>query len=161
MDGHLPRVIEAISEGVSLTTIEHSAAADSLVVLRPRLSKRDKAEAIRRAFKFHGRPYDFNFDFLTDWEFVCTELIYKCYEPSDKMTGLSLPTTTMLGRRLTPANLITRQFDERFDSADRQFDLVIFLDGSERKGRAVEATVEDFRKSWRRPKWHIMLQERP
>ncbi len=157
-DGHMPRVIEAISEGVSLTTIEHSAAADLLVVLRPRLSKREKAEAILRAFHYRGRPYDFNFDFLTDRELVCTELIYKCYEPSEGMTGLTLPTTTILGRRVTPANLITRQFDETFDAADRPFDFVLFLDGKERQDRAVEAGVDAFRKSWRRPKWYILFR---
>lgn len=63
-DGQLPRVIEAISEGVSFTTIEHSLEADSVVILRPRLSKLEKAIAIKQAFHYSGRPYDFNFDFL-------------------------------------------------------------------------------------------------
>ena len=96
--------------GVSLTTIEYSAAADSLVVLRPRVSKRVKAAAIRRAFEYRGRPYDFDFDFLTDRELVCTELVYKCYEPVGGSGGLQLPTTTILGRRVMPANLIARGF---------------------------------------------------
>ncbi len=43
------QVIEAVSEGVSFTTLDHSAAADSLAILRPRASKRDKAIAIARA----------------------------------------------------------------------------------------------------------------
>jgi len=34
---------------------------------------------------------------------------------------------------------------------------VLFLDGEERKKRAVEAGVESFRTSWQRPKWHILL----
>lgn len=72
-EGHAVRVIEAMSEGVSLTTLEHSAACDSLAVLRPRLDWADKARAVTRAFHLVGRPYDFNFDFRTDAAVVCTK----------------------------------------------------------------------------------------
>ncbi len=71
-----------MSEGVIFTTLEHSADCDSLAALRPRLPRREKAQAILRAFHYAGRPYDFNFDFGTDAELVCTELIYKAYEPA-------------------------------------------------------------------------------
>jgi hypothetical protein len=49
-----------------------------------------------------------------------------------------------------------RQFDEQFGSAAQQTDLVLFLDGQERAGRAIEASMEEFRHSWRRPKWHLL-----
>lgn len=159
--GHHPRVLEAISEGVSFTTLEHSADADSVVVLRPRLSKQEKAIALMRAFHYSGRPYDFDFDFLTDATLVCTELVYKSYEASEGMTGLSFPLLTILGRKATPANEIARQFDENFGSDKQQFDFVLFLDGHERSKDAVEASVDEFRKSWRRPKWHIVVQDTP
>lgn len=158
--GHLPRVIEAISEGVSLTTLEHSAACDSLAVLRPRLSKPERALAILRAFHYHGRPYDFDFDFATDSELVCTELVFKTYEPAAGNQGLSLPLVEMLGRKLMPANQIIRQLDEQWDTPGRQFDFVAFLDGHERKG-AIERDVTALRSSWRRPKWHIVSQDLP
>ncbi len=159
--GHQPRVLEAISEGVSFTTLEHSADADSVVVLRPRLSKREKALALFRAFHYSGRPYDFNFDFLTDATLVCTELVYKSYEPGEDMRGLSFPLVSILGRKATPANEIARQFDANFGTEAQQFDFVLFLDGHERDENAVEADVETFRKSWRRPKWHIVVQDTP
>jgi hypothetical protein len=158
--GPRARVLEAISEGVSFTTLEHSAACDSLAVLRPRLSKREKAQALLRAFHFAGRPYDFNFDFATDAELVCTELVYKAYEPAADMRGLSLPLIEMLGRKVTPANEIVKQFDAQWGRPEQQFDLVLFLDGHERKGRAVEASLTEFRQSWRRPKWHVLAQGR-
>jgi len=156
---HVVRVIEAISEGVSLTTLEHSADCDSIAVLRPRLSKAEKAQAIVRAFHYTGRPYDFNFDFATDAELVCTELVYKSYEPANGFTGLKFPLTEMLGRKLLPANEIARQFDSQQGTPEQQFDLIIFLDGHERKRSAVEATVGDFRSSWQRPKWHVITQK--
>jgi hypothetical protein len=153
------RIIEAISEGVSLTTLEHSADCDSIAVLRPRLSKPEKAQAIVRAFHYTGRPYDFNFDFATDAELVCTELVYKSYEPANGFTGLKFPLTEMLGRKLLPANEMARQFDSQQGTAEQQFDLVIFLDGQERKRNAVEGTLTDFRSSWQRPKWHVITQK--
>ncbi len=158
-NGHRSRVIEAIGEGVSFTSLEHSAAADSLAALRPNLSKAAKARAIMRAFHYSGRPYDFNFDFRTDAELVCSELIYKAYEGEKNLKGLVLPMIDMLGRPLTPPNEIARLFDSEYSVEGEQFSLVLFLDGHERQGQAVEADIDAFRKSWQRPKWHILIQD--
>lgn len=158
---HQTRVIEAMSEGVSFTALEHCAGGDSVVVLRPLLPKPEKAEAILRAFHYAGRPYDFNFDFATDSELVCTELVFKSYEPAQGMQGLHLPLETMLGRKLLPANLIARQFDEQYGTPAAQFEFIQFLDGYERGGKAVESGVDEFRKSWQRPKWHVLVQDAP
>lgn len=157
--GHVVRVIEAISEGVSFTTLEHSADCDSLAVLRPKLPKAEKAQALLRAFHYAGRPYDFNFDFATDSELVCTELVYKAYEPAAGFRGVTFPLVEMLGRKVTPANEIAKQFDAQYAASEQQFDLVIFLDGQERQTKAVEAPLADFRKSWQRPKWHVLVQK--
>ena len=153
------RIIEAIGEGVSFHSLEHSAACDSMVVLRPRLSKAEKAQALLRSFAYAGRPYDFDFDFSTDAALVCTELVYKSYEPSAGRTGLKLQTVEMLGRQVTPANEFARQFDVEFDTPGQQFDMVFFLDGKEREKKAVEASVAEFRETWKRPKWHVFVQK--
>lgn len=158
-DQHPTRVIEAVSEGVVFTSLEHSADADSLAVLRPRLNKLDKAKAILQAFHFSGRPYDFNFDFLTDSELVCTELVYKAYEANGDKAGITLPVVEILGRLATPANAIVKQFDQHYDSPRQQFDLVLFLDGNEKAGVALESDLAAFRQSWKRPKWHIFIQD--
>jgi hypothetical protein len=158
--GHFPRVIEAMSEGVSLTTLEHCADADSVAVLRPRLPATERAWAVLRAFQYVGRPYDFDFDFATDAALVCTEVIYKAYEPSTGMRGLDLPLVDMLGRKVTPANEIARQFDAQSGTSEAQFEFVAFLDGHEPSGRAADASREEFRRSWRRPKWHVLAQEK-
>lgn len=158
IEGHPYRVLEAISEGVSWTTLEHSADADAVAVLRPRLSKKEKAEALLRAFGYQGRPYDFDFDFGTDASLVCTELVYKSYEPAKGYKGVRLPLTSTLGRWSTPANLIARMFDFEAGTKDQQLDFVLFLDGKEKEGKAVEADILEFRRSWLRPKWHIILQ---
>ncbi|MEK6551057.1 MAG: YiiX/YebB-like N1pC/P60 family cysteine hydrolase [Pseudomonadota bacterium] len=157
--GHAPRVIEAISEGVSFTTLEHSADADSVATLRPRIPRAEIALAILRSFRYSGRPYDFNFDFQTDATLVCTELIYKAYEPGQGYRGVRLQLEEMVGRTAIPANSIARQFHEEFGTPRQQLDMVLFLDGQEKRRLAVEADVGEFRKSWRRPKWHVVTQD--
>lgn len=157
--GHAPRVIEAISEGVSFTTLEHSADADSVVTLRPRVPRAEIALAILRSFRYSGRPYDFNFDFQTDATLVCTELIYKAYEPGQGYRGVRLQLEEMVGRTAIPANSIARQFHEEYGTPRQQLDMVLFLDGQEKRRHAVEADVGEFRKSWRRPKWHVVTQD--
>ncbi len=154
----IPRVVEAIAEGVSFTTLEHSASADSMVVIRPKLSHKSIVQAVIKAFHYSGRPYDFNFDFRTDSELVCSELIYKAYEGSADSVGLALPLTETLKRPLLAPNQIARLFDEEFDTAKQQFSFVVFLDGNEKKQKAFLADVDEFRRSWKRPKWHIWLQ---
>ena len=152
------RIIEAMSEGVVFTSFEHSTACDSLAVLRPRVTNPARGRAILRAFAMHGRPYDFDFDFLTDSAIVCTELVCKAYEP-DGTTGpreLCFPRVEMLGRQVTPANEMVRVFDQEFGLFERQTDLVAFFDGNLAECRAVPADAEAFRASWRRPKWQII-----
>ena len=158
-DGHRFRVLEAISEGVVFTTLEHSAEADTMVVLRPKRARKEKAIALYRAFHYVGRPYDFDFDFDTDASLVCTELICKAYEPNRESAGLIFPVDTMLGRKVIPANLIVQQFDETFGTANQQLEMVYFLDANERTGSSGLSTIEAFRKSWERPKWHVFLQD--
>jgi hypothetical protein len=154
--GHPRRVLEALSEGVVFTSLEHSAAADSLAVLRPRLGPVERAAALVRAFGFAGRPYDFDFDFRSDAALVCTELIYKAYEPASGLAGLRLPVPVVAGRPVLPANDVVRHFDETHGSERQVFDFVLFLDGQERTGTAVERPVGEFRRSWQRPKWRLL-----
>jgi hypothetical protein len=157
-DGELVRVIEAKGEGVIFTSLEYSAGADSVAAIRPRLLKIAKAQAIIRAFHYSGRPYDFNFDFLTDAELVCTELVYKAYESSNDIKGLHLPVATIVGREVTPANYFAKLFDEEFGTDNRQFDFVLFFDANERAQKAFGADIDAFRESWKRPKWHILVK---
>ncbi len=154
--GHAAVILESIAEGVTFTSLEKSAKADSLAVLRPRLSPLAKAVAIFHAFNYAGRPYDYNFDFRTDDALVCSELIYKAYEKNEYSHGLRLPVIQLAGRPVTPPNRIAQLFDETTKTQNCQFDFVLFLDGDEYGRKAVLADETAFRTSWKRPKWHIL-----
>ncbi len=117
--------------------------------------------AVLRAFHYSGRPYDFNFDFLTDSALVCSELIFKSYEASKSTKGLSFPLNEIMGRKITSPNDMVRQFDKNYGTFGQQLDFILFLDGKEAKKTAVISDLATFRKSWRRPKWHVIIQDTP
>lgn len=151
------RVLEAMSEGVVYTSAEHSiGTADYVAAMRPIRSKLEKAKAIERAFQYEGRPYDFDFDFYTDTTIVCSELVYKAYEPRDGAQGVVMPLEKMVGRMTLGPNTIVRIFDEQFGTPNQQLAFAWFLDGREKQRRAELSTVDAFRASHKRPKWDVV-----
>lgn len=145
-------VVEAIGEGVIVSTFEHSASADFVAVIRPRVTAAVRSEAIARAIAYVGRPYDFDFDFLTGDRIVCTELIYKAYEGA-----LHFPVMTLAGRSVTPANDFVRWFDVQYDRG-RELAFVAFYDGHTHLAAAKRGDVGLFRASWKRPRWHTAVE---
>lgn len=154
-EGHVHRVVEAVSEGVIFTSAEHSLGCDYAAALRPKLSKLQLARAIERAFGYVGRPYDFDFDFLTDQSLVCSELVFKAYEPRTDEPGLKLPLVTMVGRPTLPPNVMIAQWDQELAAGRPQLEFVWFLDGREKEKKAVWGTAETLRASHKRPKWDV------
>jgi hypothetical protein len=155
-DGNPRVIIEALGIGVGFNSLEKSAGADYVGVLRPRLSDAEIATAIGRAIGYVGRPYDFDFDFLTDAELVCSELVYKCYQPGGSSRGVPFALSTAAGRQVLPPNDMVRQFDAWRSGPDSPLEFVAFLDGREKKGDCVSRDEAAFRASHRRPKWDFL-----
>ncbi len=151
-DGCPVRIIEAIRPGVVFQSLETSARCDYLGVIRPNLSKAEKFKALLAAFSHFGKAYDLNFDFTTDNELVCSELVYKAYKSSGK---LPLKPEIINGRRLLPPNRLAEQACAEM-GADKAFSFVIFLDAVEKEDTIVERDQEAFKASRERPKWDIM-----
>jgi hypothetical protein len=154
--GEPRRIAEALSEGVLFTTLSHGVGCDYVGIVRPKHDKVAKAQAIERAFTHIGKPYDFNFDFLTDESIVCTELVYKAWQPDDEKPGVELKLSRVMGRTTLPANDIVQQFDETYGTEGQLFDFVYFLDGVEKGSTSIPRDVESFRSSWKRPKWDVL-----
>jgi hypothetical protein len=145
--GHPRVIIEAMSEGVVFTSAEHSLHADYVAVLRPRLSKDLIATVIRNAFSYHGRPYDFGFDFADESKLVCSELLY--YSFGDL---LEFKLESVLGKNVvTPVGIMNKYVNER-GTAGAQLDFVLFLDTPPGKDHARRADEKDCRESATRPK---------
>lgn len=154
------RIIESYAPGVSLTTISLSTHADSVAALRPNVSNVVKARAVFQAFHYLGRPYDYDFDFQTDSALVCTELVAKSYEGTSELPGIVFPKVKVVDKEVTPANEFARLFDIEADAHDPLFSFVFFYDGNEKINMSVRSTEDEFRKSWKRPKWYILTSGR-
>lgn len=154
-EGNARRVIEAVSEGVVLASAEHTLHADYAAALRPRRSKLDVARAIEQAFAYFGRPYDFDFDFFSDQSIVCSELVYKSWEPRPGIEGIAFPLESVLGRKTLPPNSMIAWWDARVERGESPLDFVWFLDGREASGSAEWGDERALRASHRRPKWDL------
>ncbi len=148
---HPKSVLEAISEGIVLNTMRHACYADYVGVLRPRLPKVDIAKAIEAGFYYNGRSYDFSFDFYTESDLVCTELVVKCFAPFKNKKGLVFPTETAMGKQAVRADEFVKTFTREEGSPKAQLDFVYFLRGKEKAGKAVVADVKALKASvnWR------------
>jgi hypothetical protein len=153
-DGYPVRVLEAIRPGVVFQSLETSAKCDYLGVIRPHLSRMEKFEALLAALSYYGKPYDLNFDFTTDNELVCSELVYKGYKAA---ANLPLKPEIINGRLLLPPNRLAEMAVEHM-GPDEAFSFVLFLDAVEKENEVVERDEAVFRSSWQRPKWDIMQQ---
>jgi 1-acyl-sn-glycerol-3-phosphate acyltransferase len=138
--GHERVIIEAISEGVVFTSMEHSVGeADAAAFLRPNIPEARLREVIARAFSHVGKPYDFEFDFFSTDKLVCSEVVYRAYDGD-----IQLPLVTVMGRKTLPPIEIVRQCVQERAKPPGQFSFVAYLDGNEYRGRAVFAGENEF-----------------
>jgi hypothetical protein len=151
-DGNL-RTIEAESEGIVSLIVDTSLSADYVAVLRPMLSKEEKFIALIYVFEQYGKPYDFNFDFLTDNELVCSELYYKAYPQfNHELRSVS-------GRLILSSNNIVENFAADYESyrkthsedknlnSNGKLEFIYFIDGSIKKRKTEVSDINSFLES--------------
>jgi len=148
------RLVEASPEGIRFESLERFSEADSICVLRPRLTKPAIANAVLRAFRCLGKPFDFNFDDESDGQMTGTEMLAFCFKPDGKIPGLRFLQGEMLGNYFTSPNTLVEQFDGDFGTPGQQLDLVVFLEREKKNGLAEFNGLGEFRQSWKRPKWN-------
>jgi len=98
------QIIEALRNGVQLSTLEHFMNVDDIAILRPIFPEQNKValkqEAMLMAFRQVGKKYDFNFDVNTTDKIVCSELVYIAFPSID------WPTEATFGRHsISPDNV--------------------------------------------------------
>ncbi|MBU1013681.1 MAG: hypothetical protein KKG99_11805 [Bacteroidetes bacterium] len=141
-------IIEAKSEGVILSSFTEGAQKDGIVVLRPIISKREVAEAIYKTFGFVSKPYDYNFDFSTDTEIACTELVYRAYENSNLF-----PLSSMFGKPFITANEIAEYYDSNYGNPELKLSLIYIYNGENGYTAENDTAHLIFRKSWNESLW--------
>lgn len=157
-DGEENRIIEGLKEGIVFHSVSGSVGkADHAACLRPRLSKLDKARAIETAFQYWGRGYDYTFSLLSDNELVCSELIYKSYEPAADKAGLRFDFSEIAGIVTLPANNIAAQFDREYGTNSAQLDFVLYYACDVRRKKSLSDDVDSFRESHKKPRWSLYI----
>lgn len=151
--GYGHAVIEGQAPGIILQSLEKSASADYIGVLRPRLQRKDILKGVLRSFENYGKPYDYNFDFETRDEIVCSELVYDAYLPSFDKKGINFELSITSGRKMISPNDMVKKFYEEKGTVNQALDFVYFIDGNESLGRAFVKDESAFVTSWTRPKF--------
>jgi len=143
--GHARALIEAVSEGVIFTTLEYSVGeADSVAVLRPRLTDDQRREVIARAFSHVEKPYDFEYDFFSADKLVCTEVVFRAFG-----SYIDFPLADIMGRKTLPAVDLVRHWTSAVGAPQLEF--VAFIDGDDRTGTCVERDAEALKATLVRP----------
>ena len=156
--GYPYAVIEGQAPGIILQSLEKSTMADYVGVLRPRLTKEEKLKAVLRAVANYGKPYDYNFDFETRDEIVCSELVYDAYLPGNGSKGLNFELTLTSGRKMISPNARIEKFYYEQGTVNQELDFVYFLDGNEDLQKAYPKDENAFLTSWTRSKFSHLLE---
>jgi hypothetical protein len=118
------RVLEAMKDGVLVRPVSSPLSADSIVVIRPRLTPSDLSIGLARGLAHEGKRYDFDFDFTRADRLVCTEVVYRSF---DGLGDLRFELVRRVGRmNFSAADLLEMAIDERgFDT------VAVFIPGDD------------------------------
>lgn len=142
--------IESLRPGVILSTLKSSLQKDRLAVLRPNLSKKDRALAVIAAFGYLGRPYDYRFDLSSDDKLICSELIYYSYQRGQgllRQSGLEFPISYRGSIPLFQPKNIVQLFFSSLDDGKPAFSLVALTGNLGKKSQRDDDQVSVFRRT--------------
>lgn len=151
--GHTKRILEAISEGVVMNSMEEATDADYICAFRPKLTEEQIKAAIVTAFSHLGKPYDFQFNFQTADKIVCTELVYRAFAGS-----LTLNLHKNIGQWSITADDMLRKFIAERTDKNRELDFIFFLDSDPRTQKTAFRDEQALCESIKRPSIDIFLK---
>jgi len=74
------RTLEAQKDGVLFRPLPETLDVDELIIIRPKLDKAQIARGLARAVQHEGKGYNFDFDFFSSDQLVCTEVVFRAYD---------------------------------------------------------------------------------
>jgi hypothetical protein len=149
-------VLESAPDGVGFKPFERFASSDRLAVLRTRMAARDLETAVERGFAAATLDFDPWEDPASKERAGSAELIALAFGGHAERF---LPDRESLGRRTYAVNTLARRFDDLYGTPDEALELVLFIEGDERRRTARSGTIEEFRSTWRRPKWSLAQEK--
>lgn len=118
-------LIEAVAEGVifnSLALIANTHLT-RLVVLRPRLTSKERTQQLLTVFQLVGNNYDFDFDFNNASSQCCTEVIYRSLH---RKGNINFSLVKRMGKQTLSADDIV---DYYYSNMPGAFDFVLLAKG--------------------------------
>lgn len=73
-------ILEAKSDGVLFRPLSETLSVDELIIIRPQLLPEEIAKGITRAVQHEGKGYNFDFDFFSSDQLVCTEVVFRAFD---------------------------------------------------------------------------------
>lgn len=134
--GHEANIIEAVAEGVRIFSLDEllETHINYLLVLRPKLSNKERLKQLISTMQYVGVGYDFNFDFIDDTNQSCMELIYRTIGATG---AIDLSLVDLDGRWVLEADNIVNNYLAGTPDA---FDFVLFAEETS-KGKDYNAVV--------------------
>ncbi len=74
------RTLEAQKDGVLFRPLAETLDVDEVIILRPNLDEKQISKALSRAVQHEGKGYNFDFDFFSSDQLVCTEVVFRAYD---------------------------------------------------------------------------------
>jgi hypothetical protein len=150
IEGKKHLIIEAIGKGVSVNSLEHIALVDYFSAIRPNLTKEDIFKSMLISFEYIGVPYDFLFDFRSDNEVVCSELVYNSYRLKSDKNGINFLFSKVMGNPFVSPNDIAHLYAQEQSSQNPSFYFVVFCDFDEQTSKSFFNSADAFANSWKR-----------
>jgi len=72
--------LEAQKDGVLFRPLAETLDVDEFVILRPTLTTEQVARGLARAVQHEGKGYNFDFDFFSSDQLVCTEVVFRAFD---------------------------------------------------------------------------------
>jgi len=148
-------IIEATWEWVNILRIEKLIKhTDYLSISRTNFSEDKILDSIDKAISFYNTPYDFIFNFYSNTNVVCSELVLKSYAKNDKNDEwLTIKLEKIKGSLTYPPNHFV---DKIF--TDKKLNFVMFLDSTEKDCNNFISTEKEFYNSRKRSRFSLMLK---
>ena len=153
-------IIEATGEGIKIVELDHIITKNDYLGISRTTFKKEKIErAIQNSFQYIWRNYDFIFNFYSDKNMVCSELIMKSYAKEyETDEGIEISLEHVWSWLVFPPNnfinLVFSESQKKHPTVKPFF----FIDSKEKTGENFLATYEDLLESRKRARFSFGLE---
>ena len=160
IDNKTDYIIEATWEGIKIVDIKHLIwKNDYLGVSRTCFSKEKIHRAIKNSLNNLWNGYDFIFNFYSDKNLVCSELVLKSYGAEFKWDdGLDIQLENIWGSLTYPPNNFVTMLANEQEKKKPAIEPIFFIDSIEKTWKNFISSPKKFLKSRKRPKLSLFLK---